>query len=78
MTGRRMRRRRRILVLNRRYEEGIKLFRKAIAAQPDLWSAHSQLGINLMRLGREAEARKELELCYENGYRDAHGQHADG
>jgi tetratricopeptide (TPR) repeat protein len=60
----------RIFVLNRRYEDGIQLFRKAIAAQPDLWSAHSQLGINLMRLGREDEARSELELCYENGYKD--------
>jgi len=60
----------RILVLNRRYEEGIQLFRQAIAAQPDLWSAHSQLGINLMRLGREEEARAELELCYQNEYRD--------
>jgi tetratricopeptide (TPR) repeat protein len=61
----------RIFVLNRRYEEGILLFRKAIAAQPDLWSAHSQLGINLMRLGREEEARAELELSYQNQYRDA-------
>ncbi|HXM41016.1 MAG TPA: tetratricopeptide repeat protein [Bryobacteraceae bacterium] len=60
----------RMFVLNRRYEEGIQLFRKAIAAQPDLWSAHSQLGINLMRLGREDEARAELEMCYENGYKD--------
>jgi tetratricopeptide (TPR) repeat protein len=61
----------RIFVLNRRYEEGIALFRKAVALQPDLWSAHSQLGINLMRLGLEDEARVELELCYENQYRDA-------
>jgi tetratricopeptide (TPR) repeat protein len=61
----------RIFVLNRRYEEAILLFRKAITAQPDLWSAHSQLGINLMRLGREEEARAELELCYQNQYRDA-------
>jgi len=61
----------RIFVLNRRYEEGIELFRKAIEAQPDLWSAHSQLGINLMRLGEETEARRELELAYANEYRDA-------
>jgi tetratricopeptide (TPR) repeat protein len=61
----------RIFILNRRYEEGIKLFRKAVALQPDLWTAHSQLGINLMRLGREEEARAELELCYQNEYRDA-------
>jgi len=61
----------RIFVLNRRYEEGIQLFRKAIALQPGLWSAHSQLGVNLMRLGREEEARTELEMCFENHYRDA-------
>ncbi|MFN7995158.1 MAG: tetratricopeptide repeat protein [Bryobacteraceae bacterium] len=60
----------RIFVLNRRYEEGIKFYRRAIEAQPDLWSAHSQLGVNLMRLGFEDEARRELELCYENGYKD--------
>lgn len=58
------------LQLNRRYDDGIAWFRKAIAAQPDLWSAHSQLGLNLMRLGREPEARKELELSYNNGYRN--------
>jgi tetratricopeptide (TPR) repeat protein len=57
-------------VINRRYEDGISYYRKAIAATPDLWSAHSQLGINLMRLAREDEARKELELAYENHYRD--------
>ena len=45
--------RRHIFVLNRRYEEAIDYYRKAIAAQPDLWSAHSQLGINLMRLGQD-------------------------
>jgi len=61
----------RIFVLNRRYEEGIQLFRKAVALQPDLWSARSQLGINLMRLGQEAEARANLEMCYANQYRDA-------
>jgi tetratricopeptide (TPR) repeat protein len=57
-------------VINRRYEDGIAYYRKAIAATPTLWSAHSQLGINLMRLAREDEARKELELAYENHYRD--------
>jgi cellulose synthase operon protein C len=61
----------RIFVLNRRYEEGISFFRKAIAAQPDLWSAHSQLGVNLMRLGQEDEAYRELKQCFENGYKDA-------
>lgn len=58
-------------VINRRYEEGIQYYRKAVAATPDLWSAHSQLGINLMRLGREDEARKELDSAYDNHFRDA-------
>ncbi|MDQ2900514.1 MAG: tetratricopeptide repeat protein, partial [Acidobacteriota bacterium] len=58
-------------VINRRYEEGIQFYRKAIDLTPDLWSAHSQLGINLMRLGLEDEARKQLELSYNNDYRDA-------
>ncbi len=57
-------------VIERRYEEGIEFYRKAIEVQPDLWSAHSQLGINLMRLGREGEARAELELAFNNGWKD--------
>ena len=58
------------LLLNRRYEDAIDYYRKAIAIEPDLWSAHSQLGINLMRLGQDTEAYKELELAYNNGYTD--------
>ncbi len=58
----------RFLVLNRRYEEGISFYRKAIELDPELWEARSELGINLMRLGRDAEARKQLALCYDNGY----------
>ena len=59
------------LQLNRRYEDGIAYYRKAIATQSDLWSAHAQLGLNLMRLGMETEARKEMELCYANNWRNA-------
>jgi len=58
-------------VINRRYEEGIKFYRKAIALKPDLWTARSQLGINLMRLGREGEARQLLEECYNNGFQSS-------
>jgi tetratricopeptide (TPR) repeat protein len=58
------------LVLNRRYVDGIAYYRKAIEADPRLWSAHAQLGINLMRLGQEDEPRKQLEMCYANGYRN--------
>ena len=56
--------------INRRYEEAITYYRKAISATPDLWTAHSELGITLMRMAREDEARKELELAYDNHYRD--------
>ncbi|MGH9591195.1 MAG: tetratricopeptide repeat protein, partial [Terracidiphilus sp.] len=59
------------LELNYRYEDAVTYYRKAIEADPRLWSAHSALGIDLMRLGKEDEPRKELELSYENGYRDA-------
>jgi tetratricopeptide (TPR) repeat protein len=55
-------------VINRRYEDGIVYYRKAIEAQPDLWTAHSQLGVNLMRLGRTDEAYKELETAYNNDH----------
>jgi tetratricopeptide (TPR) repeat protein len=58
------------LVMNRRYDEGIAYYRKAIDLDPHLWSARSQLGINLMRLGQEDEPRRQLEMCYNNGYRD--------
>src|SRR6202521_3578962 len=58
------------LVFNRRYEDGIALYRKAIEVDPRLWSARSQLGINLMRMGQEEEPRKQLEMCYDNGYRN--------
>lgn len=56
-------------VINRRYQEGIAEYRKAIELNPRLWEAHEQLGVNLMRLGDEDEARKQLELCYSNSYR---------
>ena len=59
------------LVLNRRYTDGVAYYRKAIEADPRLWAAHEQLGINLMRLGQEEEPKKELQLAYENGQKDA-------
>ena len=58
------------LVLNRRYDDGVRYYRKAIELEPKLWSAHSQLGINLMRLGQVEEPKRELELAYDNGQKD--------
>jgi cellulose synthase operon protein C len=58
------------LVLNYRYQDAVAYDRKAIEIDPKLWSARSDLGVNLMRLGQEDEPRQQLEMCYENGYRN--------
>ena len=58
-------------MINRRYEDSIAYLRKAVAATPDLWNAHSELGIDLMRLGREGEARQELEKAYSQPFHDS-------
>jgi len=44
-------------VLNRRYEEASSST-ASHRAEADLWSAHSQLGINLMRLGGKRKLAK--------------------
>jgi tetratricopeptide (TPR) repeat protein len=59
------------LELNYRFDDAIAYYRKAIEADPRDWSAHSQLGVSLMRLGQEDEPFKQLEMSYNNGYRDA-------
>jgi len=59
------------LELHYRYQDAVTYYRKAIEADPRLWAAHSALGIELMRLGQEQEPSRELQLSYENGYRDA-------
>jgi len=60
-----------MFIINRRYEEGIKLYRTALEKNPDLLAAKSELGVNLMRLGEEAEARQLLEECYNANWRTA-------
>ena len=54
----------RFFVITRRYREAVELYRKAIALDPEHWDAHAQLGVNLWRLGEEAEARRHLEAAY--------------
>ncbi|HMD50811.1 MAG TPA: tetratricopeptide repeat protein [Bryobacteraceae bacterium] len=54
--------------INRRYNEEIAAYKKALELNPRLWEARSQLGITLMQLGQEAEARAELEQCYNAKY----------
>ena len=41
------------LELHYRYEDAVTYYRKAVELDPQLWSAHSALGIDLMRLGKE-------------------------
>ncbi len=58
------------LILNGRYLEGVEYYRKALTADSELWSARAELGVNLMRLGQDTEARQQLEKCYAAGYRN--------
>ena len=58
------------LIFNRRYQDGVAMYRRALQLSPRLWAARSDLGINLMRLGQDEEARRQLMQCYENGYRN--------
>ncbi len=55
-------------VINRRYEEGIALYRKALEIDPNLQTARANLGVNLMRFGRDAEARPLLEEAFYAGW----------
>jgi len=59
------------LELHYRYEDAVTYYRRAVEVEPNLWAAHSALGIDLMRLGKEEEPYRELELSYDNGYRNA-------
>jgi len=56
--------------VNRRYDEGIEYYRKAIALDPGLDSARSDLGINLMRMGRDEEAYQQLAACAGHDFKD--------
>jgi tetratricopeptide (TPR) repeat protein len=52
-------------VRRRRYVEADAWMQRAAQVQPELWSARRELALNLMRLGRLAEARPHLEAAYE-------------
>ena len=57
-------------IINRRYDEGIAQYRKALELDPTLNSARSDMGVNMMRLGLDEEARKQLEQAYNAGYQN--------
>ncbi len=52
-------------IITYRYAEAVELYRKAIQAEPRLWSAHSALGINLLRINNISEARNHLQIAYQ-------------
>jgi tetratricopeptide (TPR) repeat protein len=56
--------------INRRYQEAIRFYRKALELNPNLWPARNELGINLMRLGDLPEAKEELIRCF-NAHRSS-------
>jgi tetratricopeptide (TPR) repeat protein len=51
-------------VITRRYREAIGLLQKAVEIEPDLYTAHAELGANLLRENKIDEARPHLELAY--------------
>jgi len=51
-------------VNNRRYTDAVEFDRRAIELSPDLWSARTQLGIQLLRVGKIEEGRAELERAF--------------
>ena len=51
-------------VITRRYRQAIELYERAVETQPNLWSAHSELGVNLLRENRIDEAQRHLQIAY--------------
>ena len=51
-------------VITRRYREAIELYQRAVDIEPGLYSAHAELGVNLLRENRVDEAREHLQIAY--------------
>ncbi len=51
-------------VITRRYREAIELLNKAVQIEPDLYSAHTELGVNLLRENLIDEAQQHLQIAY--------------
>ena len=58
-------------MINRRYDEAIQYYRKAVDLDPELWRARSELGINLMRFGQNDEAMQQLADCFLHKLQDS-------
>ena len=51
-------------VITRRYREAIELYQKAVDIEPGLYSAHTELGVNLLRENKIDEAQEHLAVAY--------------
>ena len=51
-------------VITRRYREAIALLQRAVEIEPDLYQAHSDLGVNLLRENKIVEAQQHLQIAY--------------
>ncbi|HEY5623148.1 MAG TPA: tetratricopeptide repeat protein, partial [Gammaproteobacteria bacterium] len=51
-------------VITRRYRQAIELYERAVETQPNLWSAHAELGVNLLRENRIDDAQRHLQIAY--------------
>ncbi|MFQ5822825.1 MAG: tetratricopeptide repeat protein [bacterium] len=53
-------------VLSKRYlfKESVEYYQKALAIDPDHWAARAGLGTSLSRLGKEKQAKMELEAAF--------------
>jgi tetratricopeptide (TPR) repeat protein len=51
-------------IQNRRYADAVAFERRALELEPRLWSARTELGIELLRTGNEKEGRDELEKAF--------------
>ena len=52
-------------IITRRYREAIAQLTRAVAIDPELWSAHATLGINLLRVNRFDEGRRTLARAHD-------------
>ncbi len=53
------------LVSRRKYQEAVDFDRKAVALDPELWSAYASLGMNLTRVGSFEEGRKAIQRAFD-------------
>ena len=52
-------------IITRRYREAIAQLERAVEVDPELWSAHATLGINLLRVNRFDEGRRTLAKAHD-------------